>query len=418
MHCTPDQTSHGVKHSRVTGVCQSAATFSTLPFSNTTTPPATVHYGPTTKTTDIALGCAPIVFRKLVNLVFFLVILAGAALLAKELVDSREPLNAKPRQSKPPLVQVHTLEQQGAQITLRSHGTVQAKTSLQLTSDVAGRVIWVNPALVTGVILAPETPIARIDKTQYELALAQAQLALRDAELSLADAHTRFKTQSPRHPQIRRSEAQVSAAEAQIKKARTDLSRTEIKLPVEALVTGKQVALGQYVAPGTVLASLQAVDEVEIALPVSPEELELLHAASDASIQLKPVNKQNGSWTASLARLNQQLDQNTRVAYAVASVSKPYEMPVPLRIGQFVEAEIQGITLDDGFRVPTSALFENSHVYRVQDSNQLERVNIELLRQEARSAVIRGELRVGDRLVLSRLDIMSDGMSVAVDATP
>ena len=33
--------------------------------------------------------------------------------------------------------------------------------------------------------------------------------------------------------------------------------------PVEALVTGKQVALGQYVAPGTVLASLQAVDEVE-----------------------------------------------------------------------------------------------------------------------------------------------------------
>ncbi len=357
-------------------------------------------------------------FRKLVNFVFFLLILAIAALFAKELVNSREPLNAKPRQSKPPLVQVHTLEQQGARITLRSHGTVQAKTSLQLTSDVAGRVIWVNPALVTGVIMPPDTPIARIDKTQYELALAQAQLALRDAELSLADAHTRFKTQSPRHPQIRRSEAQVAAAKAQIKKARTDLSRTEIKLPVEALVTGKQVALGQYVAPGTVLASLQAVDEVEIALPVSPEELELLRTASDASIELKPVNKQSGSWTARLARLNQQLDPNTRVAYAVASVSKPYELPVPLRIGQFVEAGIQGITLDDGFRVPTSALFENSHVYRVLDNNQLERVNIELIRQEARSAVIRGELSAGDRLVLSRLDIMSDGMSVSVDATP
>ena len=131
-------------------------------------------------------------FRKLVNLVFFLVILAGAALLAKELVDSREPLNAKPRQSKPPLVQVHTLEQQGAQITLRSHGTVQAKTSLQLTSDVAGRVIWVNPALVTGVILAPETPIARIDKTQYELALAQAVIYLALAPKSNA-AYAAYK---------------------------------------------------------------------------------------------------------------------------------------------------------------------------------------------------------------------------------
>ena len=159
-------------------------------------------------------------FRKLVNLVLALLILAAAALFAKELVDSREPLHAKPRESQPPLAEVHTLAEAGAEITLGSHGTVQAKTSLQLTSDVAGRVVWVNPELVAGVILDAGPAAARIDKTRYELALAQAKLALRDAELSLADAHTRFKTRSPRHPQIQRAEAQVAAAEAQIKKAR------------------------------------------------------------------------------------------------------------------------------------------------------------------------------------------------------
>nr|WP_281388652.1 efflux RND transporter periplasmic adaptor subunit [Litorivivens lipolytica] len=316
------------------------------------------------------------------------------------------------------MVQVHRLEQSGADITLQTHGTVQSKTALQLTSDVAGRVLWVNPELVVGVILEAGTAIARVDKTQYKLALAQAKLALRDAELSLADAHTRFKTRNPRHPQIRRAEAQVATAEAQIKKAETDLARTEITLPAKALVASKQVALGQYVAPGSVLANLQTVDAVEIALPISPAELELLQSASEVEVELVSVNNDKLLWSAQLSRVNQQLDRNTRVAYAVAAVQEPYTLTPPLRIGQFVKAEISGIRLNDAFRVPTSALFENRFVYRVLDDSTLQRVTVELVRQDARSVIVRGQLGAGDRLVLSRLDIMTDGMQVTVGDTP
>ncbi|WP_372748490.1 efflux RND transporter periplasmic adaptor subunit [Litorivivens sp.] len=355
--------------------------------------------------------------RKLVNLVFALLILAGAGLVAQQLIDSREPLHSKPRTSEGPLVQVHTIDRNGADITLNSHGTVQTKTALQLTSDVAGRVTWVNPELMTGVILAADTVVARVDKTQYEVALAQANLALREAELSLADAHTRFKTHSPRHPQIRRAEAQVTAANAQIKKAETDLKRTDITLPVKALVASKQIALGQYVAPGSVLANLQAVDSVEIALPISQAELELLRSASSPVVRLTSV-KGDSQWEAQLARVNQQLDQATRVAYAVAEVASPYEQTPPLRIGQFVEAHIQGISLDDVFRLPTTAIFENRFVYRLVDDNRLQRVNVNILRQDARSVVAQGNLAVNDQLVLSRLDIMTDGMQVRVDRTP
>ncbi len=357
--------------------------------------------------------------RKLINLVFSVLILAAAALAAQELIANREPLHTNPREELGPLVSTYRLGDAGADISLTTHGTVQAKTSLQLTSDIAGRVIWVNPDLLVGKILDAGLAIARIDKSQYQLALAQATLALRDAELSLADAHSRFKTRDPRHPQIRRAEAQVFAANAQIEKARIDLQRTEITLPTRALVSSKNIALGQYVSPGSVLASLDSVDAVEIPLPLSLDEVNLLANASQASILLTPVNGDNESqWPARLARINQQLDRNTRVAYAIAEVAEPYSQNAPLRIGQFVNAEINGIHLDKVFRIPTKAIFENRYVYRLTDEQRLQRVSIQILRQDKLSVVARAALASGDLLVLSRLDIMTEGMQVRLDNQP
>lgn len=357
--------------------------------------------------------------RKLINLIFPLLILAGAALVAQELISQREPLHSIPREEQGPLVTVHRLSEAGADISLSTHGTVRAKTTLQLTSDVAGRITSVTPELLVGKILDAGTVIAQVDKSQYALALAQATLALRDAELSLADAHSRFKTRDPRHPQIRRAEAQVDAAKAQIEKARIDLKRTDIILPTRALVSSKNIALGQYVAPGSVLAALDAVDAVEIPLPLSLDEVNLLTHAAQTSITLSPVGGDSTfRWTATLARINQQLDRNTRVAYAIAEVADPYGRAAPLRIGQFVNAQISGIHLDDVFRLPTTAIFENRFVYRLTDEQRLQRIDIHILRQDKRSVVARAALAVGDQLVLSRLDIMTDGMQVRLDDQP
>ena len=357
--------------------------------------------------------------RKLINLILSVAILAAAALFAQKLISQREPLHTKPREEPAPLVSVHRIEQGGADISLTTHGTVQAKSSLQLTSDVAGRVIWLTPDLLVGTILDAGLAIARVDRSQYELAQAQAVLSLRDAELSLADAHSRFKTRDPRHPQIRRAEAQIDAARAQMEKARTDLNRTEIVLPTRALVSSKNVALGQYLSPGSVLATLETVDAVEIPLPLSLDEVNLLANTEQVQIQLSPVDGSDAvGWRATLARVNQQLDRNTRVAFAIAEVRDPYAQATPLRIGQFVTAEISGIHLDGVFRIPTTAVFENRYVYRLTDDLRLQRVNIDILRQDKRSVVARGALATGDRLVLSRLDIMSEGMQVRLDDQP
>tara|TARA_R100000687_G_scaffold52524_1_gene41826 strand:+ start:142 stop:1221 length:1080 start_codon:yes stop_codon:yes gene_type:complete len=359
------------------------------------------------------------VLRKLINLILFVAILAAAALFAQDLISQREPLHTKPREDLGPLVSVYRIENAGADISLTTHGTVQAKSSLQLTSDVAGRVTWLTPDLLVGAILEAGSPIARVDRSQYELAQAQAVLSLRDAELSLADAHSRFKTRDPRHPQIRRAEAQIDAARAQMEKARTDLKRTEIVLPARALVSSKNVALGQYLSPGSVLASLETVDAVEIPLPLSLEEVNLLSQSEKIQIELSPVNGDSDiRWTARLARINQQLDRNTRVAFAIAEVAEPYAQNRPLRIGQFVNAEISGIHLDEVFRIPTTAVFENRYVYRLTEDQRLQRINIQIVRQDKRSVVARAAISSGDQLVLSRLDIMSDGMRVRLDDQP
>ncbi len=353
-------------------------------------------------------------------------ILIAAVVAARGLVAGRQPLQTRAEPPLPPLVETRLLGEGGVELQLYSEGTVQTKEKVQLTADISGRVIWLSPRFLVGEVVEADEPLLRIDPTNYQLALAQAQLALRDAELSLADARTRF-SRSSAHPQLRRAEAQVEAASAQLAKARQDLERTELRSPLRAVVDRKQVSLGQHVNAAAVLGELLATAAVEIPLPLSADELQLLGDRPGQPVTLSArAGSRQLQWPARISRLRRQLDPQTRVAYAIAEVHDPYGFDkgfdsedadaraMPLRIGQFVQAEIGAVVLPGAQRIPNSALFDDRYVYTVDADNRLRRREVRLLRHERDSAVISNGLAAGERLVLSRLELMTDGMAVRI----
>jgi multidrug efflux pump subunit AcrA (membrane-fusion protein) len=84
-----------------------------------------------------------------------------------------------------------------------------------------------------------------------------------------------------------------------------------------------------------------------------------------------------------------------------------------LPFGLFVRAEIAGGSLTDAVRIPQSALHGDDDVFLFVDG-QLQRRSVTVGRIGDGNALVTAGLEDGDRVVITRLDLMFEGMQVAL----
>ncbi|WP_315980448.1 hypothetical protein [Aliamphritea spongicola] len=68
---------------------------------------------------------------------------------------------------------------------IQAFGEVQATDQISLKSEVSGKVIWRNPAFVSGGLVEKGTELIHIDPTGYKALLASARQTLAEAKLTL-----------------------------------------------------------------------------------------------------------------------------------------------------------------------------------------------------------------------------------------
>jgi multidrug efflux pump subunit AcrA (membrane-fusion protein) len=104
----------------------------------------------------------------------------------------------------------------------------------------------------------------------------------------------------------------------------------------------------------------------------------------------------------------------------VARVNDPYAAPEddvrpPLAVGLYVEADIGGKTVDDAFVLPRSALRGRSQVLVVEDERLYFR-NVIVLRSDSEHIIVTDGLTTGERVCISPLDTVVDGMRIRSSA--
>jgi RND family efflux transporter MFP subunit len=303
------------------------------------------------------------------------------------------------------------------EVTVHSRGTVAASMDIELASEVSGKVTWVAPEFVTGGAVARGATLLRIDPIDYEVARSAAQADLASAKLSLAEVQVVVKRAA-----IEEAEARVRAAQDRLRQAEADLANTVIVAPFDAVIDTRQVDLGQYVQVGAPLMRLLGTELVEVRLPLLASDVPFTRYGqmADGSWPQATLTARFGdierSWPARLVRLEQRVDEQTRVFYVVAQVEAPYDAsrhPWPLSVGLFVEADIHGSGIPAATRIPRSALHDGDSVYVLEEGAMRKR-QVTVLRREQDSVIVGAGLAGGDRVILSRLDIMADGIPVAV----
>jgi len=358
------------------------------------------------------------------------------ALVASKIINATKP-EPRVQESTANLLAVEAtrLSATNYPVVIRSQGTVQPTLANTLVAAVAGTVIQLSDAFVSGGRFAAGDTLLIIDPRDYEIALTQAQANYAQvdaqlqeqqalAELARVEWRSLGRRGEPsaltlRQPQLAAATANKDAAQAQVQRAELDLERTQVIAPYDGIVSERLVDLGQFVARGAPVGRIHAIDSVDVRLPLSNRQLTYLDLPGSANRVTKPNVELSASigaseqlWTGSLIRA-EGIDATTQQLNVIARIQNPYtQSSRPLRVGQFVQALIEGRVLDEVFVIPRQALREEREVLVVDENATIQRRAVTVAWSDTDVAAINDGLVEGDVLVLTPLSTVSDGTPV------
>ncbi|MBC2595393.1 efflux RND transporter periplasmic adaptor subunit [Ruficoccus amylovorans] len=346
-----------------------------------------------------------------------------------------------------PSVEVIEVTSSDVPLIIRTQGTVQASRQTALAAEVSGRILSLSPNFRPGGFVEKGEVLVTIDPSDYEANLAQAEANLAQARVNLVQEEALAEQArldwdelgrgeptdlALNLPQVERAKASILSAQAALERARRDLERTKIRAPYDGRVLEQRVDVGGYVtgAPGTPVGSVYGTDTAEIRLPVSDNEMAFLDLPflfrEEGETPGPPVTLTadfGGSrytWEGRLVRSEGTADTRSRLLYVVAEVPEPYRRDAahparpPLKVGMFVEAGIEGRTLRGVYRLPRTALADNRTVLLANADNRLERRTVKTVWSDREQAIVEEGLEPGDRVVLTPLQYVVEGMPLRV----
>jgi RND family efflux transporter MFP subunit len=311
---------------------------------------------------------------------------------------------------------------------------------------VQGPVVWVSPSLEAGGYVEAGQSLLKVDPSDYQTALARAQASYQqalaetefaEAELSRSrDLEEQGLASKSQLQNTQRTEAVAAArlvdAKASVTQAELDLERTDIKAPFNAVVNSKEVELGQFINRAQNVAVLYGADEVEVRVPLAFKQLGYLDVPLGLRGELDPDSApevlltgmfggEQQHWVGKLLRVEASIDAASNSVQSIIRVSQPTvdesgykaaQRKVPLPIGLYVQSEISGRQVDDIISLPRTVIRNNNQVLVVDAENKMYFREVEIFRLEEDRVLISGGLIAGEKICISPIQSVYDGMSV------
>ena len=330
-------------------------------------------------------------------------------------------------------------------LSVTSQGEVRPRTSVTLAAEVGGRISYVSDSLLPGGAFERGQLLVRVDPAEFSLRVTQAQANVAQAETTLMQAQSEARTAEQdiadlgiedvsdlalRRPQVAEAEARLASARAALAEARLNLTRTEVRAPFTGRVRTRTVDLGAYITPGTPLGEIFASGIVEVPVALTDRDLATLGlgigfvADEDnpgPAVTLSALVADGyHAWTGRITRTDSSIDTETRVLFAYVEVEDPYgaasDGGVPLAVGLFVNAEIEGLVLPNSVVIPRTALRGEDRVFVAAADDTLEIRPVTVASSTRERAVLTSGLAPGEIVITSPVRDAGNGMKIkAVD---
>jgi len=225
-----------------------------------------------------------------------------------------------------------TVERGNVQQTVSSTGTLSAVTTVQVGTQVSGKVaalfVDFNDQVKKGQLLA------RIDPTLQEQAVRDAEAGVARAQAQLVQARAEYNRNKPLAEQkfisasefetlqtnLAVAQAAVRSAQVALERAKQNLSYTNIYAPIDGVVVERNVDVGQTVAASLsapqIFLIAQDLKQMQILAAVDESDIGSIKAGQKVSFSVQAYPNRNFDGAVDEVRLQSKLTDNV-VSYTV-----------------------------------------------------------------------------------------------------
>ncbi|OEI82769.1 efflux RND transporter periplasmic adaptor subunit [Brucella sp. BO3] len=369
--------------------------------------------------------------KRLILAIIFLVVVVGGLigfnLFRSKMIKDFFANMQQPAQT----VSTVTVEPGVWQPGVEAIGTASALNGVDLTVQLDGVVQKINfkanqDVKQGDILLQMEDSIQRAD-----LAAAEAEAVLAQQNLKRADTLRTRGVGAVSNVDTTASAA--NAAVALVEKMRATLAQKSVKAPFSGVIGIPKVDIGQYLTPGTVIATLQNTDIMRIDFTVPEQLLATIKLGQTVKVG---SNTDTLDFTGKIVGIDPKIDPTTRLVSVRAEVDNPDHKLTP---GQFVQVRVELPEESNVIALPQTSIVSSlygDYVYVVRPEQKQEsakaseaakaqegqkqvaqQVFIKLGRRSAGNVEVTSGLKPGDIIITAGQNRLSSGVPVKIDNT-
>jgi len=320
-------------------------------------------------------------------------------------------------------------------LTYDYSGRISAFREVEVRARVSG--ILLRREYVEGTRVQAGTVLFRVDPAPAQLAVANEEAQLQQARLQLEKAQrdservtALFQAGSSTEvahqdalSQKALAQALVTANQARLKTAQLDLGYTTAVAPISGVTSTQVVPEGSLVGVNSLLTRITQLDSVYVNFAFTAEEAaeikQLLRSGAakgreDGRLGLKVIlgDGQTYDQEGYIDFTSSSIDAQTGTIQARGVVANAENRLLP---GQFVRAEVTGVTLQNALTVPQASVMQGPQgpfVYVVGSENKAAARPVVLGRPVAEGWLVREGLKPGERVIAEGLVKVKPGSTV------
>ncbi len=232
--------------------------------------------------------------------------------------------------------------------TLSAIGTVVAVNGVTVSADLPGIVEQIS--FSSGESVSTGDVLVRLDTKQERAQLAAAQAALELTKLDLDRKEGLLKKSVIPQATYDHVVAEYKQAAARAGEIRATIERKIIRAPFSGVLGIRQVNLGQFVAPGAPIVSLQSLQPVYVEFTMPQQEIGRVRAGVDVHATTDGVEGEEVGKVTAIDSVVDEATRNMRVQATFPNRTRK------LRPGMFVEVKLARGSKASVVTLPVSAI--------------------------------------------------------------
>lgn len=296
--------------------------------------------------------------------------------------------------------------------TILANGTLQAEESIELQTEVNGKVVAIN--FDEGQRVTKGDLLVKIDDSSLQADLRKA-IARRDLA-AIREQRLLNLVENGGVSQLAVDEAkgELSVIEAELEGIRADIAKTEIKAPFDGTVGIRFISTGAYVNPNTRIATLQGIANLKVDFSIPERYASIVKTGDTATFK---VSGSTEIYEGRVIAIEPRIDISTRSILIRAIAANQEGVLHP---GQFASVEYTLSSNTSALLVPAIALIlglEERFLF-VEKDGVADRISVKVGARTSSDVVIEEGLNSGDVVITTGIQQLRPGIPVSVTLKP